>query len=278
MVRFKAQNVDMSEEISAASCLPILQGGAEEIRMRREHDLPPLLPEPIPVGNPPVGQNVDLEDVFHDTHEHFEEVLMDVEEDFASGLHIAPQRTSSRRLSTGTAAASSIDRFFRRRQVLMDRLIKFQISGTSEQPETATVLLRDLLDRLKELKVEKMVEELDQNPFHEGPLGMDGDSLDRWASEFRTEISIALSCQAERLAQKQSYFRSGFEKRKYPVFHGDSLEFYEFKKLWVQNVSPEAWAESIELSSLKDSVPKTAKLKLKECSSLAVAWAILTRL
>ena len=67
--------------------------------------------------------------------------------------------------------------------------------------------------------MDQAITELDGEPDHQGPVGMDGDSLDSWASDFRTKVSIELTKQADRLAQKQSYFRSGFEKRKYPVFH-----------------------------------------------------------
>ena len=52
--------------------------------------------------------------------------------------------------------------------------------------------------------------------------------------------------QTERLAQKESYFRSGFEKRKYPSFKGDTLEYYYFKADWIAQVMPEGWAQAVE--------------------------------
>lgn len=121
LVQYKAGNAGMSDEIAAASCLQTLQGGAEEIRLCAEHDLPTLLPLHAPVVQP--AGLPEPADVFHDTVEDFEHLNNVSQEDFIAGLRNTQHSTSSRD-SIGSVPTSAIGRFFKRRQILIDWLTK----------------------------------------------------------------------------------------------------------------------------------------------------------
>ena len=71
--------------------------------------------------------------------------------------------------------------------------------------------------------------------------------------------------------------QSGFEKRKYPSFRGDPLNYFALKKRWKVEVEPECQIESREIFNLKDNLPLAAKNKLTGIESLAAAWEILDR-
>ena len=61
---------------------------------------------------------------------------------------------------------------------------------------------------------------------------------------------------------------SGFEKRKYPTFKGDILDYSEFRRLWLEEVAAERRPEAIELAALRDSLPQLARNKIVELRTL----------
>ena len=77
---------------------------------------------------------------------------------------------------------------------------------------------------------------------------------------------------------RKSCTQSGFQKRKYPVFSGDVLNYYEFKQRWREEVSLEQKPEIFEVNALKDLLPDLAKNKLHKIKSLQEAWKILVLL
>ena len=74
---------------------------------------------------------------------------------------------------------------------------------------------------------------------------------------------------------KKSATPSGLEKRKYPSFWGNPLEYFAFKKRWKVEVSPELQLESREIFNLKDNLPLAAKNKLTDVESQDEIWTIL---
>ena len=76
---------------------------------------------------------------------------------------------------------------------------------------------------------------------------------------------------------KKSAISSGFEKRKYPSFQGNPLEYFALKKHWKIEVSPELQLESREVFNLKDNLPLAAENKLIDVETLEECWSVLDR-
>ena len=63
-----------------------------------------------------------------------------------------------------------------------------------------------------------------------------------------------------------------------PKFSGDLIEFPEFKRRWLANVSCEILGVEAELDRLCDNVPEQAKKMLIGEKTMESAWVILTKL
>ena len=63
-----------------------------------------------------------------------------------------------------------------------------------------------------------------------------------------------------------------------PKFSGDLLDFPEFKRRWIANVTSENLGAEAELDRLRDNVPDQAKKMLIGEKSMDTAWKILTKL
>ena len=81
----------------------------------------------------------------------------------------------------------------------------------------------------------------------------------------------------KQIAERKSVTLSGYEKKAFPKFEGQKLEYYVFKKKWLEEVSVERQHPKRELASLVAALCKPAQHKVVDCQSLKEVWAVLDR-
>ena len=94
-------------------------------------------------------------------------------------------------------------------------------------------------------------------------------------------ISKAKEAPVSTISDRTSSSNTGhtyLKKMDPPKFSGDIIDFPEFKRRWVANVSCENLGAEAELDRLRDSVPDQAKKMLIGEKSMDSAWNVLTKL
>ena len=109
-------------------------------------------------------------------------------------------------------------------------------------------------------------------------FGTNADDLILWMEETERQLRDLEFKYMDQVAVRKSCTQSGFQKRKYPTFTRDVLDYFEIKNRWAQEVSLEQKPEVLEVNALRDQVPLIAKNKLHEITLLTEAWDILDQL
>ena len=89
-------------------------------------------------------------------------------------------------------------------------------------------------------------------------FGTNADDLMLWMEETECQLRDLKFKYMDQVTVRKSCTQLGFQKRKYPTFSGDVLNYYEFKQRWKEEVSPEQKLEIFEVNALKDQLPALA--------------------
>ena len=90
-------------------------------------------------------------------------------------------------------------------------------------------------------------------------FGFNAEDLLLWLEVTECKLEDLKIDYVDQIAMVKSCTQSGFQKRKYPLFSGKILDYYEFKQCWLEEVSPECKLEIWELNALKDQIPSLEK-------------------
>ena len=77
---------------------------------------------------------------------------------------------------------------------------------------------------------------------------------------------------------KKSDYSTYFKKQDPPRFKGDCLDYVEWKKQWLSQVSSHSPPKEFEIDLLKRHLPDEGKKKLYGCDSISTAWLLLDRM
>ena len=185
-------------------------------------------------------------------------------------------RRSSPVPSLSTKSEGKTKRFMKKKLGIEKMLAQLE-SNEGCHTDVLKSAAADLKEDLKDLKVDQHIDEFDNEPDFLEFFGTDQDGLYDWKMGIEERIRNVRLKAEEQISLRKASTQSGFEKRKKPSFHGDVLNYYEFKNKWLQEVGPERKPEHIEISELKESLPQLAKNKLSEVDQLSEAWSLLDR-
>ena len=115
---------------------------------------------------------------------------------------------------------------------------------------------------ISKLNIENIVIRCEGDPNANEAYGGTIDSIIDWEERTKDRLESLMQKAELQIMTKKSAISSGFEKRKYPSFRGNPLEYFALKKRWKVEVSPELQLESHEVFNLKDNLPLAAKNKL----------------
>ena len=124
---------------------------------------------------------------------------------------------------------------------------------------------------LSKLNIEKIVTRCESDPDANEAYGGTIESIIDWEEKTKDRLDDLMQKADIQIMTKKSATTSGFEKRKYPSFSDDPLNYFVFKKCWKVEVEPEKQIKSRELFNLSDNIPLAAKNKMVDVDSLAVA-------
>ena len=79
-------------------------------------------------------------------------------------------------------------------------------------------------------------------------------------------------------SSKKSDYSTFFKKQDPPRFQGDCIEYMEWKKRWVSQVSSHHPPDEFEIDLLKRHIPEEGRKKLFGCDSLSTAWHLLDKM
>ena len=77
---------------------------------------------------------------------------------------------------------------------------------------------------------------------------------------------------------KRSDYSTFFKKQDPPQFKGDCLDYVEWKKQWLSQVSSHSPPSEFELDLIKRNLPDDGRKKLYGCDSIATAWLLLDKM
>ena len=77
---------------------------------------------------------------------------------------------------------------------------------------------------------------------------------------------------------KKSDYSTFFKKQDPPRFKGDCVEYMEWKKRWISQVSSHSPPDDFEIDLLKRNLPEEGRKKLYGCDSLSTAWLLLDKM
>ena len=124
-------------------------------------------------------------------------------------------------------------------------------------------------------KVDDIIAKADFEPDFFTIFGATEDDINDWRLLTEDRIYALQWKAAMEIHARKASVQSGFQKLKYPTFHGDILSYQEFKQRWEDEVTPERRPEPIELAALREALGATIQNKITEVKTLAKAWKIL---
>merc|ERR1712105_84951 len=157
-------------------------------------------------------------------------------------------------IESGTTSVAGT--FIRRRARLIDDINALRINPVG-QPDTLKARASQLSDDLAKLEVQQIILKYGSDPNFLDSFGDNPDDLLLWMEEAERIISELEFKYLEQVNVRNSCTKTGFQKMKYPSFFGDFLDYYEFKKRWAQEVSPEQKPDHYEGNALRDQVPES---------------------
>ena len=113
----------------------------------------------------------------------------------------------------------------------------------------------------------------------------DLNSFDNWVSNFQSKLEIILEDSKRAIDKfkevqsvKKSDYSTFFKKQDPPRFKGDCLDYIEWKKQWLSQVSSHSPPSEFEIDLLKRHLPEEGKKKLYGCDSITTAWHLLDKM
>ena len=104
-----------------------------------------------------------------------------------------------------------------------------------------------------------------------------------WITVANTKLDSLLeeinkSTDKENTFTKKSDYSTFFKKQDPPRFKGDCIDYMEWKKRWLSQVSSHSPPNDFEIDLLKRNIPDEGRKKLFECDSISTAWLLLDKM
>ena len=194
------------------------------------------------------------------------------------GDAINPKDQSSKKGSGSSTSIQSIAgiRFQKQR-----RKLNKAVTDLEDNPDIHTDFLNDKVKRIvkdfKAINIDNILEKFLYDPNMDDIYDGTANDISDWYDDLEDRIELLQDRAEGQIAERKSAVTSGFEKRAFPRFDGDRMEYYSFKKRWLKEVGVERQHPQRELSSLTASLCKAAQNKIIDCETLKEVWTVLDR-
>ena len=137
--------------------------------------------------------------------------------------------------------------------------------------------IRLISKSFKGINFDNILERFVYDPNADDQHGGSSEELTAWYDDLETRIENLQILAERQIAERKSVTLSGYERKAFPRFEGQKLEYYVFKKTWLEVVSVERMYPKKELASLKAALCKPAQHKVVDCDTLEGVWKVLDR-
>jgi len=137
--------------------------------------------------------------------------------------------------------------------------------------------IRLISKSFKGINFDNILEKFVYDPKADDIHGGSSEELTAWHDTLETRIEDLQILAERQIAERKSLILSGYERKSFPGFSGEKLEYYIFKKTWLEQFSPERMYPKKELASLKAALGKPAQHKVVDCDTLERVWEVLDR-